>query len=327
MSNKKTSIYVLAGIALCLLIAFIMIPLNSSEAAGNKKTAAWTKPDNFDALSTVPAGEPQTQLMEGGRKVQTESRFNVPTFLWASDPGPARSMRQDAVGKKDDAVAAARSHIGSYADRYRLSRKDIAAARVEMVHNTGTGAIIVKFQQDLGGVPVFRDELNVVMNRDLQLISLSGYLTGDHAVDTSSASNFRLQPEDALAAALADLSGRSVDTSALQRTEAPKGDALSKTDDQYTRFTSDRKALPGFFFSEEPSRTKAVMFHMPDGYTPAYYVETAINVPTMNTNVLHASGEAMPEEWAYGYVISAIDGKVLFRMNQVAEQATYRVWA
>jgi hypothetical protein len=69
----------------------------------------------------------------------------------------------------------------------------------------------------------------------------------------------------------------------------------------------------------EPARVKAVYF--PDatkGLTPAWYVETRVQ-PTDRTDSEY-----------YAHVISAVDGRVLFRHFQQADgdpQFTYRVWA
>ena len=124
---------------------------------------------------------PQT---EGGHGAQYEPHFGVPTFLWASasDRGPALSLA--AIGSQTSTKtggsgveAIARGHLSAYAAQYRLSADDVANAQLVSVHDTGQGPIIVKFKQQLGGIDVFRDEVAIIMNRDLQLIAISGYLT------------------------------------------------------------------------------------------------------------------------------------------------------
>jgi hypothetical protein len=42
---------------------------------------------------------------------------------------------------------------------------------VAAIHDTGKGAIVVKYKQDIGG-EVFRDAINAIMNRQYQLIAL-----------------------------------------------------------------------------------------------------------------------------------------------------------
>ena len=56
---------------------------------------------------------------------------------------------------------------------------DVADASVRFIQNTGQGPIIVKFQMILGGIEVFREELNVVMSQKSELIAITGYLSSE----------------------------------------------------------------------------------------------------------------------------------------------------
>lgn len=334
MNLRTVGLGLIMGLTTLLIAVIFLTPFGAAHAAGDGKADIKQadnirhRPSNFDALASAPISpNAARQPTNNGRSIQTDARFDVPTFLWASDPGPAAQLSRNAVERKGEEVAAARGHLSKYADSYRLKKSDLLAARVASVHDTGSGAIVVKLRQDIGGIEVFRDEVNVIMNRDLQLVAISGYLTGDHSDHTSAAGNYNLQPEDALSKALGDLTGNPVDTSLLRRTAVSKKRGVSVETDGYTRFTGDKDSLPGFILSDEPSRTKQVMFHLPEGYVPAYYVETSILVPTTATDILSATGEQPTEEWGYAYVVSAVDGQILFRMNQVAEQYSYRVWA
>ncbi|MGH9819776.1 MAG: hypothetical protein ACRD43_06370, partial [Pyrinomonadaceae bacterium] len=373
---RKGGFHVLIVLAACLLLLYFAAPFGTSRAAGDNSrsnipnSGQRQQPANFDALAGAQSNFAPASVapqVEGGRDVQSEPRFGVPTFLWASDPGPSHQIGKSAVDRGSDEVSAARSHLSRYADRYRLAKSDLISAHSVSVHDTGSGAIIVKFKQDIGGVEVFRDEVNVIMNRDLQLIAISGYLTGADTADKSLVGNFQLQPEGALSAALSDLTGQTIDPAELHRitpgqstvvpavdpptkTIAAKGKSLSTptlakgsgtitistpqkqlpspSDDPYTHFSTDSSALSGVIFSDEGSRTRPVMFHLPDRYVPAYYVETSIQMPSTKTNVINVSGDPIMENWDYAFVISAVDGQVLFRKNLVAEQtSTFNVWA
>src|SRR6266480_719704 len=55
---------------------------------------------------------------------------------------------------------------------------DSEGAYVAHVHDTGRGAIIIKYRQRVDGIEVFRSELNVAMTRDRKLIATSGGLLG-----------------------------------------------------------------------------------------------------------------------------------------------------
>ncbi|MDQ4123101.1 MAG: M36 family metallopeptidase [Acidobacteriota bacterium] len=269
------------------------------------------------------------QQIEGGRVVQVEPRFDVPTFLWASPQNAPKIEASNNLQGGVDKIAAARSFLSQYSSRYRLDKNDVATAVAAGIHDPGKGAIIVKFKQAIGGIEVFRDEINVVMNRNLQLIALSGYLTGDNTIESLTAETFQLHPEAALAKAVEDLTGSPLDVSVLRRIETSNNasSAESSAANPYIHFTGDNSTLQNFAFNEEPSRVKKVMFHLPDGYIPAYYVETRINVPSTDPYII--SEFPLSTELGYSYVISAADGRILFRNNQVSHNTdySYRVWA
>src|SRR4029077_18726122 len=132
---------------------------------------------NFNILAQTDAGRYTQNSLSGeaSQNVQTEPRFDVPTFLWAPDAGEARQLNMSPSQRRDNIVSIARAHLSRYADRYRMAKSDLVAARASTVHDTGSGAIIVKFKQDIGGIEVFGDEVNVVMNQSLQLVAITGY--------------------------------------------------------------------------------------------------------------------------------------------------------
>jgi hypothetical protein len=317
-------------------MVFLWLP-SESGAAGDKNDKSQSSgkklPPNYDALAESPnrsernrqlAGQDSAeQRIEGGRLVQVEPRFDVPTFLWASEQKAAKAANLQG---EVDKVAAARSFLLQYSSNYRLDKNDIVEAVVAGVHDTGKGALIVKFKQAVGGIEVFRDEINVVMNRDLQLIALTGYLTGDNTIENLSADSFQLQPETALSKAVEDLTGSPLDVSVLRRIET-QGLADNPTGNPYILFTADNSALQNLAFNDEPSRVKKVMFHLPEGYIPSYYVETRINVPSTDPQII--SEVQLSTELGYAYVVSAVNGRVLFRHNQVSNDMnfSYRVWA
>jgi len=350
MNKRKTLLSLLGGLLAALAIGAFLFPFIKGAAAVEEDAkndlihppAKNSPPANFDALADFPARSTKLQnnpQLENGHLVQTEPRFDVPTFLWTNDQGKAQTLSGDSLQRSVDEIAAARAHLGNFASRYRLDRSAVAEAQSVAVHDTGSGAIIVKFKQTIGGVEVFRDELNVIMNRKLQLVALSGYLTGDNT--ENALQNFNLQPTDALAGAIRDLTGTSVDTALLQPVQS-----LYKETNPYQRFTAENNLLGTVILAQEPSRVKQVMFHLPDGYVPAYYVETSIMVPS--DEVTSIFDMPVLKELGYSYVISAVDGRILFRKNLSADQKqsskrsiqkqtranvipnvayTYRVWA
>jgi hypothetical protein len=249
---------------------------------------------NFDALSLANPRRPEaarlrvaSTLTNGAFPMQWESRLGVPTFLWAAPPALSSATAKRAV--LETAEVAARRHLATYAPVYGLSATDVSDAYVSGLQDTGRGALVVKLRQKIGGLEVFRDELNIIMTHDRELMAISGYLTSvARATQT-----FALNPEQAIAVAYADMFGA----------DAPHVKRLRSADGGYELYAAGD--LP-------PIRVKRLYFHLPDQFEPGYSIELE-----------GATG-------AYSYVISAVDGRLLFRNNLIAEESTpysYRVWA
>ena len=113
-----------------------------------------------------------------GRVSQTEKRYALPTFLWATSSGtPVRRPAATAArGVTRPAADAARGHMSRVAPFYRLNATDVREATVRRVHDTGRGGVIASLSQVIDGVEVFRDGMNVLMDRDQSLVAVSGYL-------------------------------------------------------------------------------------------------------------------------------------------------------
>ena len=279
-------------------------------------------PANFNAFAASPAAaakasqRPSPTQMRAGHLVQTEPRLGVPTFLWVAeeDRGAPQSLPQEKGQRRLATEAIARGYLSRQAERYYLSKADVDAAEAASVHDTGRGAIIVKFKQSIGGVEVFRDEVKILMNRRLQLVAISGYLTGDSNRSEATSPSFRLPPPAAIVKALSDLTGKPIEASVLERASSPGG----RKQDPYTLYRL--RARPGDAVQmPEPARTKKVLFHLPDRYVPAYYVEVNVRVPDTDGGTTSQY---------YAYVISAADGEMLYRENlTVADSYSYRVWA
>jgi large repetitive protein len=105
-----------------------------------------------------------------GAVAHAERRNSLPTFIWA-EGGP--SLKDLGLTPEQ----AARRHLWTYAPRYRVSPATLAAAELWRVHDTGWGAVIVTFVQRREEVPVFRETLSVVMDRELRAVALTGYLS------------------------------------------------------------------------------------------------------------------------------------------------------
>lgn len=263
---------------------------------------------NFDAVADAPRINPAVSSTAVGAlaatspaRVQWDDRFGVPTFVWPSVKRQASSV--GAVRVEQSVEAAARQYVADYAPLYGLTSNDVNDAYVANVHDTGRGAIVVKFRQKIGGVPVFRDEMNVILNRERNLVALSGHISPlptTHRITTMSVapSPFLLSPATAIAATSSD-----VDINALRLVGKGEGDDQTYEDASGARV-----------------RARRVYFHLPDHYEPSYYVE------------MYVGGDESTSPDLYSYVVSAIDGHLLFRNNMTWDDAapasfSYRVWA
>ena len=265
--------------------------------------------DAVEAYSAAPhrarAVTPQTStLVRQGGAAHSEPRLGVPTFLWAA---PQADVARKAAMRKMRPADAARAHLADFAPLYGLDPAEAQATDLAELHDTGEGAIIARFKQVVNGIPVFRDELRLAMDRDLQPIALAGYLSPDAAAFRAAPAAFVLDARDAITRGLSDLRGLSLSVADLDQ-GAPEAGG-------YVAF-QPKIALAGGARLITPARTQQVLFHLPDHLEPAWYVE------------LHVGADDSVEAEYYSYVFSAVDGRLLFRHDQTAHDTfSYKVWA
>jgi hypothetical protein len=230
------------------------------------------------------------------KPAHVDQRYGVPSFVWATgSTGAGRPATGSASVAPEQA---ARAHLTRLASWYRLDAEDVRGARLRDVHDTGGGGIIVSLNQVVDGIEVFRDEVKILMDRDLELLAVSGYLPGRAVAGPADRRAFGLGAPEAIGRALADFAETGA-TPAVRR----EGSA----DGGYEVFAATGKVGK---HEVEPIRAKKVLFHLPDELVPAWYVEV------------------IAEEDAASYVVSARDGALLFRHGlMAADTYTYRVWA
>ncbi|NOJ93720.1 histidine kinase [Corallococcus coralloides] len=291
-----------------LLTSLLLVPI-----AG---TSAWAKErSNYDAFleqrdSRSLAVDANTAVSRGLRIEQAEQRLGVPTFAWATQDG---AQSKSVIRNGMTAEGAARAHLQAVADSYRLTRDDVSGANLRSMHNTGKGAIIATFNQSVGGIPVFRNEIKVVMGQDLRLVAVSGYLAPSELALTArnkARAGFNLGAADAVSGAFKDLTGSGTQATSFVNT-GTKGD--------FTFFElspATKSALPQDLAT--PARARQVYFMLAGNLEPAWYVE------------VNAGPKAARSSQYFGYVVSAATGKVLFRNDLTADAGTaftYKVWA
>lgn len=272
MDSAKAGALLAAGLA-CLLCA------PAVNAAPRDKDAFASSAERV----SLSAGERRAlrDVAKPGTDVQLERRLGVPTTLWAADPRPVNGTPTEA----------ARRQLERLARYYDLAAADVDSARVTDVHDTGRGGIVVTLRQYVDGVPVFREEANLLMSRDLGLVGIGGYLSPSDAGKPS----FPMGEREAVALAASDVLGEDVRAGELE----PAGSKGT-----YELFNGAEL--------QEPARAERVMYRVPERLEPAYYVE-------VNTR----KGDEH-----FGYVVGARDGRILSRQDLVSHaDFSYRVWA
>jgi hypothetical protein len=258
-------------------------------------------------------------LAKAGAAIPVEARLRVPTFVWAplnaappldipsGSPNPQRNRPEEA----------ARAHMRRFASLYNIDRGDIDNASARVIHNTGRGAVIVKLRQSVGGIEIFREELNVLMDRNHQLVGVGGYISSSLTPGARGKLSFDLQDRAGIVAAIKDLTGVTIQSSDIVSGTSRGG---------YGVFTLPASSGVDL---QVPIRIKKVYFHVQAGLEPGYYMEVVTR---------DAASHGID---AYAYVISASDGHILLRANLTQEANssdrtpvsqsgtpyTYRIWA
>ncbi len=241
-------------------------------------------------------------LRRVGMPASYDQRFELPTLLWAARTNATAS--QAARPARSTAEVAARRHLARVAGYYRLQALDVAEAPLRYVHDTGRGGVLVAFRQSVDGIEVFRDEMKLLLDRDHELVAVSGYIPSRSLVSRTSRPEFRLPAERALRLALADFTGQLAGAGAIRPSGPAEGGYLLYD------VSAAAAALPSGLQPGGPVRVRKTLFHVPDALVPAWLVEL------------------MAPDQAYLYVFDAADGRLLFRHDiMVFDSFNYRVWA
>jgi MYXO-CTERM domain-containing protein len=283
------------------LVVAVWVPVASAKDLPNIDAFFDSPAPRVDSLARV-------RLSARGAHIPgLEPRLGVPTFMWGNNAQVDERLKS-ALGRMS-AEQAARVHLSRLAELYKLSPR-AADTLPAVTQASGKGPTLVTFRQSVDGVEVFRESLKLLLNERRELISVSGYLSPHVPAAVSAGKlSFKLDAPGAIAVAFENLNGERLDAASL----APAG----KAQGLYSSFDFAPSArAPGSLRMVTPARVKRVFFPLTDGVVPAWYVE------------LHTGPEGKSEADYYSYVISARDGRVLFRNNlTVADSFSYRVWA
>ncbi len=276
--------------------------LSSTTQQGGNKFARLNA-----SLQSKLLGKPN--LKTTGFASSFDKNLGSATFLWApaaqriNNAAAAKALAYSPLKPSLRAETMARNYLGQQASYLRLDRDSISSAKLSSVHDLGRGPIIARFQQYKDGLEVFGRSLNVMMDRNMNAVATSGYFApaaqGKNSARALSASpNFAVSAEAALSGAFADMGGNA----------SPFAFSASGQSGNYTLYSAG-KGNADYQVVGTP-RAKKVYYYNEGRYLPAWFVE--VHAQTVD----HANTDA------FGYVISAADGKVLFRKN-LTDNDTY----
>ncbi|MEC9439647.1 MAG: M36 family metallopeptidase [Myxococcota bacterium] len=263
------------------------------------------------SAASTPRMSSALAAIKGSERVRLHETFQVPNFFWVARPAGAnvlRSTRPELPSGPDlssnvlEIERAARAHLMAHRELYRLSEADIDNAILERVHDTGEGGVSASFTQQHAGEEVFGLRMTVMMERDLEAIAISGFLSSLANPDGDGAAPFARGEQEAIGDALAAVGvrGSALD---LERIEARAG---------YARYELAARDL-GFSF-RSPARIKRVYHPQPHTLVPAYEIELDVRSNEQG-------------DLGYRVIVSAVDGEVLERESLIHNDAyTYRVW-
>lgn len=258
--------------------------------------------ENFTVERVANANSNDTAVTASGMKNQYDAQLGKTTFQWANVKSKAPTI--GAISAEHQVAHASEFYLNQLTGISTLKNSGIQAV-LSSVHDKGVGAKIAKYKQEVNGVEVFNREYNIMMDAEFNLVASSGYLA-----DKSSSSHLKNalylndfgSPIDAINAAFSDLTG---DTKNIEL-------SAQESEGKYTKFN----VLNSDKVIGEP-RVKKVFFEQRGKLVSAYYVE-----------VESAIADSVDSNY-YSYVISAHDGKVLFKNNLSSHSAefNYRVYA
>jgi hypothetical protein len=300
MNTKKSLVASFVGAALSVT-ALGSVAANVNDVKNYKTSANMKLPTNTFAQAQG------NKASVSGMTNQHDVQLDKTTFQWAGI---------NAV--KPDLGAISVEHQLEYAADFYLSRltghspakAGVSQTVLSSTHDLGRGAKIAKYKQEVAGVEVFNREFNVMMDREFNLVSSSGYFANKKSTQSLPAAikNMSAAFGNSSASVNAAFSAMGGDVNSIKL--SPK-----KSVDNYERFSvsnlSDSKRVVG-----EP-RAKQVFFEHKNLLVPAHYVE--IETSSIDT----------VESEYYSYIISAKTGEVLFKNNLTSHAAdfNYRIYA
>ncbi len=136
----------------------------------------------IDALAAAPAARSAVSAVAAinDGTLQVDARFGVPTFLWGNTASAALKSAQRAPSAKAllDEEATARAYLSDVADLYQITAPEVAALQIHNLQRFPNGGAVVRFRNQVDGVEVFREQVNVLLDKTGGLTAIGGFAMG-----------------------------------------------------------------------------------------------------------------------------------------------------
>ncbi|MDZ4813897.1 MAG: M36 family metallopeptidase [Pseudomonadota bacterium] len=266
----------------------------------SKQSTLATQPKN--AMTTFL--RQSTDIRQSNHVLRTTDALGRAAFTWVQQDLPVA-----AQAKAGDPEAVARAHLAHMLGAAKHAGDAAQTLTLRKIDQQRGGANLVQFQARLDGIAIFREDLALLMDGNQRLVAMRGPLPQTGVAAAKALPKFKLDAPQAIAAALRAYDFTSAIAARLQA-GAHKGEY------QHFKLGRDEHSKSGAQVEGE-LRAKRVYYRTHAGLQPAWYVETQV------ADAREKSTDG------YGHVISAVDGSVLFRINQSAHATSYsyRVWA
>ncbi|CCQ12817.1 Metalloprotease MEP2 [Pseudoalteromonas luteoviolacea B = ATCC 29581] len=290
-----------------VLTASVIAALSTAATAQQVNTLSFPNKLTISQSGQQDAIAKQQRLLAAmptasGMPSHFDSSLGKATFLWA----PANSAKPNLTNvAQEDQPAAAANYYLSQLTGLSMVKSGESDAKLVNLHNTHRGPMLAKYKQLVAGVEVFNREFNVMMDKELNLVAGSGYLSSASLRDGNSPKlAYFGDAETAITSAAKTLG---VNTNEISLTNRKNEGDFQSFD---ANFGSGKRT--GF-----APRAKKVFFDDGSRLIAAHYVE----VELYDENSVEAD--------TYAFVINAENNKVLFKNNLVAHNNdfTYRVYA
>lgn len=285
-----------ALLAAAIIASLSAAPLSARDLPNFNINVAGSKP--VEAAAAAPK-------QATGLPTQGRDPLGRETFSWLQQDLPAAAKSAAATPE-----SVARAHLARLLVSAKRGGDVLDALALQKVDRQRGESTLVHFQPRIDGMEIFREELALLIDRNQRLVAMRGPLPDAAPSAAKSLPAFTLDASQAIAAALAT---HDFDAAVAKRM------TQTGTHGEYRHFqlAPTAKSRSGAV-ATDLQRAKPVWFRTHEGLQPAWYVETRV-----------ADNPSVSKDF-YGQVISAVDGSLLFRINQKSHataEYTYRVWA